>query len=130
MEACVLQDWVLQTSYKKQTVLVECIRAPDVFISPKFKQVTTFIRSVVLKNADPTTDFMKDAELPMYAEVEKEFERLPLHSAHHILMTLQVIGREHSNSEVKVESLRFYADAVHAQHLNQESTKEYEMRMK
>ena len=109
---------------------MECIRAPDTIISLRLKQITTFIRSVVLKNADPTTDFMLDAELPGYAEIVREFERLPLHMAHHILMTLEVIGYDHPNDEIRKISWEFYQDAIHSQHLNVETKEEYEKRMK
>lgn len=127
---CVLQEWILGLSWKKQTVLMECIRAPDSKISLRFKQITTFIRSVVLKNADPTTDFMLNAELPEYAGIVREFERLPLHMSHHIFMTLEVIGYDHPDEEIRRISFEFYQDGVHSQHLNIETKEEYENRMK
>ncbi len=130
MSECVLQDWVLKLNFKKQTVLMECIRAPDTPISLHFKQITTFMRAMILKNADTTTDFMKDAELPDYASVEREFERLPQHCGHHILMTLEVIGYDHPDSEIRLKAFEFYQDGVHSQHLNVEAEDEYETRMK
>ncbi len=124
-----LKEWVLGMSFKKQTVLMECIRAPDNYISPRFKQITTFIRAGVLKNADTTTDFMKDAELPDYAGIEREFERLPLHMAHHILMTLEVMAYGHPDQEIRKMCWQFYEDSVHSQHLNIETKEEYEKRL-
>lgn len=129
-EGCVLLDWVLGLSWKKQTVLMEMLRAPDYPISPEVKQIITFIRASILHDADSSTAFMLDAKLPSFSKIEKVFERLPQHCTHHILMTLQVIAYDHPSSAISYPALEFYRNAVYASHLNIETGEEYNERMK
>ena len=129
MSDCVLQDWVVGLGWKKQTVVMEMTRAPDCSVSVQAKSLITFIRGTILKNADTTTDFMRDAVLPGYKDIEREFERWPLHVAHHVLMALQVIGLQHPDTEIRLAAYSFYRDAVHAQHLETEPDGDYERRM-
>lgn len=126
----VLQDWVTELSWKKQTVLLGAIRSPDTLTTLKIKQLTIWIRSHVLNNADPMTGFMHAAlqELPLFEHIDREFERLPLHAAHHIILAMQVIGNEHPDPGTSQDALKFYIDAVYAQHLNAESLSQYEAR--
>lgn len=124
----VLQNWVCDLPWKKQTVLIGAIRSPDVLTTLKFKQVTTWIRSKVLEDADPRTAFMRDATLPKFEHVEREFERLPLHCAHHILLALQVILFDHPDSLVQYEAEEWYRQSLMLQHLNPENRGQYEAR--
>jgi len=126
---CVLLPWVLRLPWKKQTVLMEMLRAPDAPISLRFKQIITFLRSIILHNADRTTGFMLDAELPDFAGIQREFERLPQHCTHHVIMTLQVVTYDYPDEEVRRKAFEFYKDAVHAQHLNIETKEEYNIRL-
>lgn len=126
----VQQEWVTKLSWKKQTVLFGAVRAPDVVTTLNLKKVTTWIRSIVLRNADPMTGFMHGAllELPLFEQLDREWERLPLHSAHHILLAMQVIAVEHPDPEIGRDANKFYMDAVDAQHLNAETHAQYEAR--
>jgi len=124
----VLQEWVCTLSWKKQTVLIGAIRAPDLPISARFKQISTWLRSQILENADPTTGFMRDALLPEGGEIEKEFERLPLHCGHHILLAMQVIAFEHPDLGVGREAGNWFTRLIHLQHVNQETKGQYEAR--
>jgi hypothetical protein len=128
--AAVLQSWVCDLSWKKQTVMLGALRSPDTTTSLKFKQVTVWLRSQILQNADPMTGFMHSAldSLPLFEQVDREFERLPLHTAHHIMLAMQVIGTEHPKNSVAFTARTFYEDAVRAQHLNSETTDQYEAR--
>ena len=126
--SAVLQEWVCTLSWKKQTVLIGAIRAPDFPISARFKQVTTWMRSQILENADPTTGFMRDAALPFYDETEKEFERLPLHCGHHILLAMQVIGIEHPDGVTALRALTWFSRGLELQHVNPETRQQYEER--
>jgi hypothetical protein len=94
MGQSVLQDWVSSLSLKKQTVMLGAIRSCDTVSTLKIKQVTTWIRTKLLRNADPMTGFMHAAldDLPLFEQIDREFERLPLHFAHHLILALQVIG--------------------------------------
>lgn len=123
-------EWVSELSWKKQTVLFGAIRAPDVVSTLKLKQVTTWLRTVVLRNADPMTGFMHAAllELPLFEQIDREWERLPVHSAHHIMLAMQVIAIEHPNAEIGRDANKFYVAAVDAQHLNAETYAQYEAR--
>lgn len=119
-------------SWKKQTVLLGALRAPDDLHSLKVKQIVIWIRSVVLNDADPMTGFMHKAlgnGLPLFEHIDREFERLPLHAAHHIILALEVIAFEHPESDIAEEAATFYYDAVNAQHLNPERRTQYEQRM-
>jgi hypothetical protein len=126
----VLQDWVLGLSWKKQTVLLGCIRSPDTVSTLDLKRVTVWQRRLVLRNADPMTGFMHGAlqGLPLFEQIDREFERLPLHAAHHILLAMQVIGYEHPAVEVRTTAWQFYNNAVVAEHLNVESKSQYDAR--
>ena len=127
--SAVLQEWVCTLSWKKQTVLIGAIRAPDLPISPRFKQVCTWTRSQILENADPTTGFMRDAVLPAHGgEIEKEFERLPLHCGHHILLAMQVICFDHPNSMTRWEAGKWFAASLSLQHVNPETRDQYQAR--
>lgn len=128
----VLQDWIINLSFKKQTVLLGAIRSPDNLTTLKIKSITTWIRRVVLKNADPMTGFMHGSlnSLPLFEHIDREFERLPLHAAHHLILAMEVIGFEHPNQEIRETAWKFYQDAVDAQHLNPETRDQYESRYK
>lgn len=113
-------------------MLLGALRAPDNLHSLKVKQVVIWIRSVVLNDADPMTGFMHKAlgnGLPLFEHIDREFERLPLHAAHHIILALEVIAFEHPISDIAGEASTFYYDAINAQHLNPERRTQYEQRM-
>lgn len=126
----VLQDWVCCISWKKQTVLLVSLRSPDTLTPLSFKAITIWLRTHVLKNADPQTGFMHGnlQVLPLFEHIDREFERLPLHMAHHIILALEVIGFDHPDPEVQAAAWKFYHDAVDAQHLNPETRDQYESR--
>jgi hypothetical protein len=110
--------------------MLGAIRAPDNIHTLKIKQVTVWIRNHLLNNVDPMTGFMHGAlgELPLFEHMDREFERLPLHAAHHIILAMQVIAFEHPDEIVARNAEKFYRDAVDAQHLNPETREQYEAR--
>lgn len=128
----VLQDWVVELSLKKQTVLIGAIRSPDTVHTLELKRITVWLRKCILKNADPLTGFQHAAldGLPLFEQADREFERLPLHAAHHILLAMQVIGMDHSDNAHCSTAWSWYCEAVAAQHLNQETPSQYEARMR
>jgi hypothetical protein len=118
-------------SFKKQTVLLGAIRSPDTLHTLKLKAVTVWIRQHILQNADPMTGFMHGAfgdSLPLFEQLDRDFERLPLHAAHHIMLAMQVVGTEHPDAGTAQTALCFYHDAVNAQHLNPETYSQYRAR--
>lgn len=128
----VLQPWVEGLSWKKQTVLIGSIRAPDNIHTLPIKQIVIWLRAVILRDADPMTGFMHGAlrkGLPLFEHIDREFERLPLHAAHHIMLAMEVIAFEHNDNEISGEATTFYHAAVDAQHLNPERRAQYEARM-
>lgn len=128
----VLQEWMEDLSWKKQTVLIGAIRSPDTISTLKIKQVVIWIRAVVLRNADPLTGFMHGAlrqGLPLFAHMDREYERLSLHAAHHIMLAMQVIGNEHPDDEISGQARHFYYALVEAQHLEPEYQAKYDERM-
>src|ERR1039458_9454685 len=84
----VQQDWWLDLSWKKQTVLFGALRAPDALTTLNLKRAVVWIRAVALRNADPMTGFMHAAldEMPLFEQMDHEWEPLPLHTAHHLLL--------------------------------------------
>lgn len=128
----VLQDWVEKLSWKKQTVLLVALRAPDTLTTQRIRQIVVWLRAVILCDADPTTGFMDRAlqqGLPSLDHIDREFERLSLHAAHHIILSMQVIGNEHPAEHIATTARKFYENAVDAQHLNSELRGQYEERM-
>lgn len=127
-----LQPWVLELSLKKQTVLMGAIRSPDSVHTLEVKRIVVWIRRQVLVNADPMTGFQHAAlgGLPLFEQVDREFERLPLHAAHHILLAMQVIGMDHPQYDPRSTAWSWYGEAVAAQHLNLETRDQYEARMR
>lgn len=127
----VLQDWVCRISWKKQTVLLSALRSPDTLTALSFKAITIWLRVHILRNADPQTGFMHGnlQVLPLFEHIDREFERLPLHMAHHIILAMEVIHFEHPDGAgVGATAWKFYSDAVDAQHLNPETRDQYESR--
>jgi hypothetical protein len=126
----VLQDWVCEISWKKQTVLLVALRSPDTLTTLALKKITVWLRTRVLRNADPQTGFMHGnlQTLPLFEHIDREFERLPLHMAHHFILAMEVIGFEHPDTRVRATAWKFYSDAVDAQHLNPETWDQYESR--
>jgi hypothetical protein len=130
MSPSVLQDWVCELSFKKQTVLLGAIRSPDTLHTLKLKQITIWIRHKILHNADPLTGFMHGSllSLPLFEQIDRDFERLPLHAAHHVILAMEVIATEHPDARIAMTAWNFYRDAVDAQHLNPETSDQYEAR--
>lgn len=128
--SAVLQDWVCDLSWKKQTVLLVSLRSPDTLTTLAFKKITIWLRTKVLNNADPQTGFMHGnlQTLPLFEHMDREFERLPLHTAHHIMLACEVIGFEHPDPDIRSTAWKFYSDSVDAQHLNPETRDQYESR--
>jgi hypothetical protein len=127
----VLQDWVIELSLKKQTVLIETTRAPDILQSEKILQLKRFLRMMILKNADKASDFMNVIPiLPKYEELKREFESMSVHSFHHLLMTIEILGYEHPSPNIKSMCNRFYVDGVCSLHHNPETYQQMNERLK
>jgi hypothetical protein len=126
----VLQPWLEKLSWKKQTVMLGAIRSPDNVHTLKLKALVIWIRNNIVQNADPMTGFLHAAldDLPLFEHMDREFERLTLHAAHHILLAMEVIGFDHPDEFTRMNAWKFYSDAVDAQHLNPETPAQYESR--
>jgi hypothetical protein len=110
--------------------MLGAIRSPDSLTTLKIKAITTWIRTKVLNNADPMTGFMHSnlTTLPLFEHIDREYERLPLHTAHHVMLAMEVIGFEHPDKDIRETAWKFYSDSVDAQHLNPETRDQYESR--
>ncbi len=128
--SAVQQDWLLNLSWKKQTVVMTALRSPDTITTLGLKKITIWIRSTVLNNADPLTGFMHSElrELPLFDQIDREWERLPVHTAHHIMLAMQVIAYDHPDRSIAEVAGHFYDEAVYAQHLNPERYEQYNAR--
>lgn len=104
----VLQSWVEQIGWKKQSILFSGLRGPDHALCPNIKKVSRWMQRVSQNNADPSKDYMAESELPNLASLEKELEHSPCHFVHHFADALRVIAIHHPNEHTKG-----YAWSVH-----------------
>lgn len=91
MDSVVL-PWVAEMPLKKQSALFAALRGPDVAFCPHTKRLTKFLRSIAQKNADPSTDYMREKPIDV-KELERELEFLPLHYVAHLVEALYLITK-------------------------------------
>src|SRR5574343_179132 len=116
----VLQEWLSDLSWKKQTVLISALRGPDIGSTPEIKEVSRWIRSVILENADPVKAYMQVDRLPDFKTIVKTnpqaIDMLSVHYFHHLITAIEIIAYCHPSREVKIAALTWYQKATH--HLN------------
>lgn len=91
----VLQVWVENLPWKQQSILISGMRGPDVANVPAIKSINRWMRTVSQQNADPSKDYMKQAELPEPTKLCDELEFLTCHYVHHLADALAVISYGH-----------------------------------
>lgn len=124
----VILDWVCRLPWKQQSVLLSALRGPDAE-SIYVKMLSRWLRMCVQENADPTSGYMGDAELPEIQQVEDELMFLPTHYTIHLLYGLEITGYNHSDPRIAERALRYYTGIVARFHLVPESKEELDARL-
>lgn len=106
----VLQQWVMDLSWKQQSILISGMRGPDTGPVPHIKSVNRWMRTVSQNNADPSKNYMKQAPLPAPETLCVELQFLPCHYVHHLADALAVVAYGHPDMNVKQTA---YAYHVH-----------------
>jgi hypothetical protein len=121
----VLQDWLSDLSWKKQTVLISALRGPDVGSTPEIKQVCRWIRSTILENADPVKKYMQVDSLPDFKDIVRAnpqaVDMLSVHFLHHLMTAIEIIAYYHPKNNTKGEALAWYFKGAHYLNLEPES---------
>lgn len=120
----VMQDWLMQLTWKMQTVVITGIRGCDGLSKEDVsKQIGRAIRTVALKNADATTTYMRH-DFTKALEAAKAFvndlDRYPVHFVMHVAHACEIVGYEHPDKETCTAFNAIYQQIVWALHLRPE----------
>lgn len=127
----VLLDWITTLTFKQQSALFSSFRGPDSYNCIHIKKITKWIRKSTQSNADLTSNYMLDENLPSIDEIKPEFEFLSLHYCNHLLQGLEIIGYKHPNKEISKCALDYYKKISNRiLHLNPETKSQLEIRLK
>ena len=123
--------WTLQLSWKKQTVMLQGLRAPDTHFCKNIKIVSRWLRSIVLNNADKNHSFMcRKNSMPEWEDLENELNYCSLHFTTHFLYCLEIVGYKHPDKEIRKIAFNYYEALVHYMcHFNIETEKELDTRL-
>ena len=128
----VVQDWLRECSFKQQTVLLTAIRGCDGL--PKghtIKKVVRSYRSIILKNADTSTTFMKfRLEEDDIKNFTSNIDHLPIHYITHFMHGCEIVGYYHPDLEIRYYWKELYFGLCNALHLNPETKKENAWRLR
>lgn len=110
----VIQDWVFQLPGHMQSALECSLRGSDIMADRQVRQVTHWMRWVIMKNIHPTSHYMEDRDFKRISEMNKEnpsmWETLPSHFVHHLGEAMEIIGYAHPDNEIKARALQAYHD--------------------
>lgn len=128
----VLQDWMLDISFKQQTVVLTALRGCDG--TAKYDPCKPFVkklRSVVLKNASN----IKDTKF-MYNNISQEditgmeWDEYPLHFVTHFMHAVEIVGYHHQDTETRNWFKELYLSMVDKLHLHPENKEECDYRLR
>lgn len=127
----VQQAWMSSLTWKQQTVILAALRGPDHASCKAMKNVSRWMRSVCLENADPKHTYMDWSSAEMdFQGVLDEIEYSTVHFATHFLYGLQIISYKHPLPEVSKMAFNLYQTiVVDGMHLNIETKAEMEERL-
>lgn len=129
---CVMQDWVLNLSWKQQAVLLSAIRGCDgVGKNDLSKKFVRKLRSVVLKNAGaPGCEFMESYIPPQEVyEFSKGFDAYPIHFLLHLIHAYEIVGYCYEGDDREFFE-NFYKTMVRAFHMKPERIEEMHYRLR
>ncbi len=119
----VLKPWVEELPWKMQSALFSSLRGPEDQVH-ELKQVGKWVRSVIQKNADPTSTYMADIGLPDYKVYVKRLEYTSSHYGDHMMHVLEIIGYFHNEVDIAEKALTLYHAIVERKHLHPETKEE------
>ena len=129
----VIQKWVDVLGLKQQTVLILGLRGPDQGTSKELKPLIRWLRSLVLLNADPAKNFMKDIEFVEIKKMEKDnpgvIDMLPVHYLQHLIVAIEVVAFKHPHLPTKAKAYQIYCELAHRFNMLPESEKEFDNRL-
>ena len=120
----VLQDWLMELPWKMQTVIITGIRGCDgLSKNDCSKQLGRAIRMTALRNADPTTTYMRH-DFSKVVEASKAFvddlDRYPVHFVMHVAHACEIIANKHPEESTRDTFNGIYQRIVWALHLRPE----------
>lgn len=113
---CILQDWVLELSFIKQSGLISCVRGVDfdevetkIYLSSK--RITRMLRYIIVKeDKRRNQNYLSNEIVPVRDCVEILLnETLPKHWREHILYSFKIIATEHYDNYVR----KYYRDVLY-----------------
>jgi len=119
-----------------QTVLLTSFRGCDgVYKNDYGKNYTRIMRATVLKNADPSSTFFPADEAQHWAgeglsAFFTDMDHYPVHWFMHLLHASEIVGYKHPDAMYRDFWLRFYLRGVHELHLNIETEKQLDYRLR
>lgn len=129
----VVHCWVSDLSWKMQTTLFCSLRGPDQGANPELKLMVRWIRSVVLKNADTKSRFMKEVSFKSINEISEIYpsciDMLSIHFYSHLLNAFEIISQKHPDKIIKRTARHTYMDLCQYLHLVPESLASMEARL-
>jgi hypothetical protein len=129
----VLQEWLSDLSWKKQTVLISALRGPDIGSTAEIKQVSKWIRTIILENADPVKNYMKIDHLPDFKEMVRSnpqsIDMLSVHFLHHLMSAIEIIAYYHPSNHIKGDALAWYHKICHYLNIEPETKELLENRL-
>lgn len=129
---CVLHDWVLECSFKEQTVLMTALRGCDVVKKDISKPLVRVLRFVILKNADSSTGFgtFDNITSIQIDEFSSQIGLYPVHWLQHFMHGCEIIGYRHHNLDVASSFQQLYFGICKALHTNPETNEQLTERLK
>ena len=125
----VLQDWMGELSWKKQSVILSSLRGPDNIRPPLTKKVNRRLRQITQNNADSSTEYMQHVDLPSVEDLCGELEYTTVHYFCHLMHAMGIIGYGHPDDEIKIKANNYYLGLVRALHLNPETEEQLNKRL-
>jgi hypothetical protein len=129
MSKSVTLDWVQALPYKMQSVLFSGLRGPDNGHYPNLKVVIRWLRPTTQHNADPTTDYMRIEELPIWQSLQKEIEFTSVHYYSHLALALVIIAYKHPVHTTRNYAWGIYVRMIELLHANPETEEQLDKRL-
>jgi hypothetical protein len=125
----VLQEWMAELPWKQQSVVFSSLRGPDNFRPAAVKVINRWLRGVTQKNADPTTDYMKDLPHPSLEDLQRDLEYCTMHYYCHLMHTMEIIGYNCPDKNIAETARKYYQAMAGFLHLNPETEEQLGRRL-
>ena len=125
----VLQEWVQELSFKKQSAILSSLRGPDNNNYPNVKKISKWIRRKTQYDADKSSGYMREQDLPTIIDVKPEIEFCTVHYFNRIIQGLEIIGYHHPEQNTQNDAVQLYEGLARIIHLNPESREQLNKRL-